>query len=99
MGTITYDYTITNSLWFDSKPVMANYNKAKDEINGGLDENNLAAASDGSIQSLEIDNGFQTPLMDHTASVEVKLAEGKDFVIYDYLSAQLFKISEGEVTI
>ena len=80
MATIAYDYTIVNANWFDAVPTMANFNKAKAEINGQLDEDNFDNAMNPTVDELATSEEVSGSLIEPTGSFSIKPAQGKDIL-------------------
>jgi len=97
LASITYNYTITDAMWRDCRPVYANMLKLRDEINGQLDEANLDATDSFTWARLIVSGGWRTPLVQPGASFVVAPAAGKYFEFQDTSYDTVMKVSTSGV--
>ena len=78
MATIAYRHTITDGAWFDAVPVMGNFNRAKAEINGELDEGNFSAAMDPTVKRIQVSEEVSGALILPVGDLEFQPGEGRN---------------------
>jgi len=101
MGTITFKYTITDAKWFDATPVMANFNRIRNEINGELDENNFVNTMTPTLETLKVSEEISGSLMEPVADLILKAATNKDilFQLESAPTTKYLRIDQSGVTI
>lgn len=98
--TLNYTYTITDASHYDAFPLMRNWDKIAEVINGGIDEDNIDSGSVLNWQEVTIQQGWNTPLLDLTSDLNVHIKEDKTWLIRDESLVTLLKVEEsGTVTI
>lgn len=98
--TVAFSYTITDDSHYDAVPLMNSWDKIAEALNQGLDENNLQAGYAYSWLVLTLGESFNAPKLNHADGLDIRLADGKYFVLRDESGNQIMKVEEaGTVTI
>ena len=80
MATIVYDHTIIDAGWFDAVPTMANFNRAKGEINGQLDAANFDNAMNPTVDELQVSEEISGSLIQPAGSLSLRASQDKDIL-------------------
>ncbi len=102
MGTLSYPYTLSDTLWFDAVYTWANFQAVQNLINGGLNEDNWDATASPTIAVLTASEEIATNLLEPAGSLEIEIPENKKEEIRlesDPLSTIYMQIDADGVTI
>ena len=98
MATLSYPFTITDTQWFDANVVMTNFNAVKNQLNGGLDQQNYKSTSTLTLTSIQVSNKTTVPSITPTGSLTLKLSSGECFAVH-YGANDVFLVDEdGDIT-
>jgi len=81
MAMLTYTYTIVDTDWYDAVPCMGNFLKARNMINGELDENNFSASMDPTVNVLDCSEEIAGELIEPSGDIEIVIPEGLEIDI------------------
>lgn len=94
---MTFNYTITDADWRDCRPTYANMLTMRDELNAGLDQDNIDGTSSMTWERLIVSAGFRTPAIHPGANLDINLAEDKDIEFQDASFDTMFKVGDSGV--
>ncbi len=102
MSTLTYNFVIENSDWYDALPLMHNFLQAKALINGDLDGNNFSAAMSPTVNVLDCSEDIASNLIQPVGDCEIEIPEGQEISIVlesDPLTTCYLTLAESGVVI
>ncbi len=97
---LNYTYTITDASHYDAFPLMTNWDKIAEVINGGVDEGNVTSGSKMNWAVVTTTGGWNCPLLDIASDLNVHLTENRSWILQDESGVNLLTVAEdGTVTI
>jgi hypothetical protein len=102
LSTLTFDHTIADTDWYDANPLMNNFLKARNIINGELDENNFSASMNPTVNILDCSEEIAGNLIQPAADIEIVIPEGQEIDIRlesDPVATRYLVFGESGVTI